>query len=115
VAQPRAPVPPIVRKTEEEILRFASDGGIAARRLPKGSGQGTASVSHSDLLSVSEAAVLSLFGRERAAIMRTDDDPLQAETRKEYKQRSLQAKEMMANGQSVPTGFCKVSLFWSFQ
>ena len=97
------------------MMRLASAGGIAGRRLPKGSGEDTASVSHLDLLSVSEAAVLTLFGRERAAILRTDDDPMQAETRKEYKQRSLQAKEMIANGQAVPTGFCKVSLFWSFQ
>jgi hypothetical protein len=56
-----------------------------------------------------------MFGQARAALLRIDDDAMQTEQRKEFKQRSAQAKEMALKGQSVPTGFCRTVLFYTFQ
>ena len=111
----RGPPPRVAVMDMEQMLQLANAGGIASLKAPSAHRASDAPVTPKDLLSVSETAVLTLFGQPRAAILRIDDDPLQVEQRKDFKQRTAQAKEMISNGQSVPTGFCRPMLFWTFQ
>jgi len=98
-----------------ELARLGNAGGVAATVLTPAPLASAAPCSENDTLHVTPNAVLALFGRDRASLLRVAGLPIQVERQKEFKTRSLQARQMRAMGMAVPPDFCPLSFFYTFQ
>lgn len=95
---------------------FVNGGGVAARSAIRSAGAVVAEPSPGETLQVSDEAVLALFGRDRAALLRVIGPPImmQVERQKEWKLRNAQ-KQMEAAGQRVPADYCQPVFFYTLQ
>jgi hypothetical protein len=100
--------------SDAELLEFINAGGFAAQAAPTHGAEPVA-LTAAELLSISETAVKALLGLPRAAVLRIDDTAMQRATNSDFKNRNAQMKQMQLNGQSVPSGFCRPMLFFTFQ
>lgn len=101
--------------SEERRSRLVNSGGLAARLAKKSGVIALGAVSQQELLSVTEQAVLAMFGRDRAAILRVQGLLIQLEQQKEWKSRNAQKTQLAAQGQQVPSDYCPPPFFYTFQ
>ena len=77
--------PPGTAFSASDLAKLGNSGGVAASVLNPAPSGTTVPCSARDSMHVTADAVLALFGRDRASILRVDDLPIQLERQKEYK------------------------------
>ena len=94
---------------------FVDGGGVAARLASPAAGAALEEPFPGEALEVSDEALLALFGRDRAALLRMAGLPMQIDRQKEWKLRDAQKRQMEAAGKRVPADFCPQVFFYTFQ
>mmetsp|Transcript_41415 Transcript_41415/g.86547 ORF Transcript_41415/g.86547 Transcript_41415/m.86547 type:complete len:105 (-) Transcript_41415:2838-3152(-) len=77
---------------------FVDGGGVAARLARPAAGAAFEEAFPGEALEVSDEALLALFGRDRAALLRVVGMPMQVDRQKEWKLRDTQKRQMEAAG-----------------
>ena len=108
------------RCAPEDALRgaslpaFVNGGGVAARFALRSAGAVVAEPSPGETLQVSDEAVLALFGRDRAALLRVIGPPIMMQVERQ-KECNAQKQQMEAAGQRVPADYCQPVFFYTLQ
>lgn len=102
----------------EQAALFASlsnAGGIAGHAALRAGRSAVSAPSVAERLAVTEQAVTSLFGKDRAALLRLPAGSVLCGDFKALRQRSAAATVMREKGQDVPSNWNETILFWTFQ
>ena len=104
-----------VRGYSASVQRLCNTGGLASRSSQSRHLAAQEPPAREDVLRISSEVVSAVFGRDRAALLRVNDIPMQAKNAKDWKFRNTQQTQLLAKGMHVPPDFCPTWFFFTFQ
>ena len=104
-----------VQWSSAHLQKLCNAGGLASRSSQSRSSAALGPPPREAVLKISSEVISAVFGRDRAALLRVNGIPMQAQHAKDWKFRNSQQTQLLAKGMHVPPDFCPTWFFYTFQ